>query len=213
MFKLFTTRFGTNNLNKIQELRKEFPGMSFASGNHKGTSGIWCLQDTVNRQYGEKFEMDNGDIFFLPTSEKLQEIKDNLSKFKTLMIDRIPVKLKCGVTIEIYPASAIPQKVMLSLRRKQTKVEEESAYNKSVAYGRMAFDHYFKSQNNEEVRFDSEEFQNFMRQALIESYTLPIEIWDAMELICLGDFDPIFCAAMGYNYDMLLKELPLSNGG
>ena len=211
MYKLFTTRFGNNNIDRISDLRKAFPGMSFAAGNHKGQKGIWCLKDTVNRLYGEKFEMENGDFFFQPTQEKLDEIKATFSNFKTPFVDRIKVKLKVGVTLEIYPASAIPKKVMLSLRKKQTKEEDESPYNKSHNYGRMAYDFFMKSQRDEEIRFDDSNFQDFIRMSLTESYNLPIEIFDALEVISIGDFDALFAAAMGYDFDHLQKELPLSN--
>lgn len=211
MYKSFTTRFGVVPIAKLTELRLAFPGCNFARGMHKGTRGIYAFS-TKTKEYGESFELENGDFFWNPTPSNLQKIKDTLDTFKTPWVDRIAIKLKTGQSIEIYPASAIPQKVMLSLRKKQTKEEEASAYNKSILYGKMAFDLYFKSQKQEDIRFDEEYFQSFIRQALIESYTLPIEIWDAMEVICVGDFDPIFCAAMGYDYDTLLNELPKSNG-
>ena len=211
MFKLFTTEFGSNNIDRISDLRKAFPGMSFASGNHKGQKGIWCLKDTVNRLYGEKIELDSGDFFFLPTQEKLDEIKGTLSNYKSPWVDRIAVRLKCGMTIDIYPASAIPKRVMLSLRKKPTKQEEESPYNKSHRYGAMAFNFLGKSQREEDIRFDNPEFQDFIRMSLQESYTLPIEVWDALEIISIGDFDPLFAAAMGFDFDYLQKELPLFN--
>ena len=195
----------------LEKLRIEFPGCKFAAGVHKDARGIFAFSSDT-KEYGEKIELENSDFFWNPTPANLETIKATLSNFKTSWVDRIAVKLKTGQTIEIYPASAIPKKVMLSLRKKQTKTEEESPYNKSIKYGRMAFDLYFKSQKQEDIRFDEEYFQSFIRQALIESYTLPIEIWDALEIICVGDFDPIFCAAMGYDYNMLLNELPKSNG-
>ena len=210
-YKIFTTEFGSNNIDRISDLRKAFPGMSFAAGIHKGQKGIWCLKDTVNRLYGEKIELENGRIFFLPTQDKLDEIKETLSNFKTPWVDRIKVKLKVGVTLEIYPATAIPKKVMLSLRKKQDKQEEESPYNKSHKYGRYAYSFLQKSQQDAEIRFDDAEFQEFIRCALNESYNLPIEIWDALELISMGDFDALFAAAMGFDFEHLQKELPLSN--
>lgn len=211
MFKSFTKRFGTVVLDKLPELRQEFPGCKFAAGMHKDVKGIYCFSSDT-KDYGEKIELVNGDFFWNPSVENLFNIKENLSNFKTPKVDRIPVKLQVGTTIEIYPASAIPQKVMLSLSKKQTKEEEASPYNKSIKYGRMAYDLYFKSQKGEDIKFDQDYFQDFIRQALIESYTFPIEIWDALELISIADFDPIFCAAMGYDYEMLLNELPKFSG-
>jgi hypothetical protein len=210
-YKTFTTRFGTVAMEALEKLRIEFPGCKFAAGVHKDARGIYAFSSDT-KEYGEKIELESGDFFWNPTQANLDKIKATLSDYKTLQLDRIPVKLKCGVTIEVYPASAIPTKVMLSLRKKVPKDEENSPYNKSLLYGKMAYDLYFKSQKGEDIKFDDVYFQDFIRQALKESYTFPIEVWDALELICVGDFDPIFCAAMGYNYDMLLNEIPKFNG-
>jgi hypothetical protein len=210
-YKSFTKRHGTDCISVIEKLRKEFPGCKFAAGIYKDTRGIFCFSSDV-KEYGEHFLLENGDTFWLPTQENLKLIKSNLSNFKTEWTDRVAVKLKCGVTLEIYPASAVPRLVMLSLRKKATKeITGDNPYSASNSYGRMAYEFYFKSQKNEEIRFDSEEFQNFIRQALTESYTLPIDVIDALQIISVGDFDHLFAAAMGYNYEMLLDELPKSN--
>lgn len=212
MFKKHTTRFGTDPIDRIEELRKEFPNSQFVPGMWKQTKGIFVLHDLETRTYGEHYELDNGDTFWSPSDLNILKIRDSLSSFKTAWTDRIKVKLKTGLTIEVYPASAIPKKVMLSLRKKQTEEEKETPYNKNMKYGRMAYDFFFRSQRDEEIRFDSDDFQNFVRQALVESYTLPIEVWDSLEVISMGDFDPIYAAAMGYDYEMLQREIPLSNG-
>jgi hypothetical protein len=211
MFKYFTTRFGTEPISKLSELREAFPLCKFAGGVCKGIRGIYAFSSDT-KEYGEHFELDNSDIFWNPTQANLETIKSTLSKFKTPWVDRIIVKLKCGVPLEIYPASAIPKIAMLSLRKKQPEEKNDCQYNKTNKYGNLAYYFYEKSQKDEEIRFDNDDFQNFLRLSLKESYILPIEIFDALEILSFGDFDPLFAAAMGYQYEYLQTEISKSNG-
>jgi hypothetical protein len=211
MFKYFTTRFGTSIETNIKKLRKEFPGMSFTTGMRKDVRGIFCLNDTESRDYGEHWETSNGDLFFPPNEENKKKILGDLATYKTTFAERIPVKLAAAdITLDIFPASAIPSKVMFSKR--MPKVEnEDSPYNTSDEYGKKAYELYFASRNGEELRFDDPRFKDFVMMVLNRSYKLPVEMWDALEIISLGDFDPIFAAGCGIDYASLVKTLGQSS--
>lgn len=212
MFKTFTTRYGTDAVDKIEQLRVAFPGCKFAAGMSKGTKGIFAFSSDI-KEYGEHFALENGDEFWLPTAANLLVIRESLPKHKTQAVDRVAVKLKKNITLDIFPASAIPKVALLGTRRNRVQTTEEAAYDKNNKYGLMAYQFYQKSIKDEDIRFDNDEFQNFIRQALVESYTLPIDIFDALEIISLADFEGLFAAAMGYDIDYLRRvELPLSNG-
>lgn len=209
-YKFFTTRFGHDAVEKIVELRAEFPKCTYAGGMCKGTRGIFAFASNDVKKYEESYLLDNGDLFFAPTPENAIKLKEIISNYKSNWEERIPVKLKCGLTIEIFPASAIPEKVFLSLRKKTT--QETESYNTSNPYGKLAYELYFKSQKGENISFKDEDFLKFIRMSLKESYVLPMEVLDSLEIISTGDLDPIFAAAMGYNYDALVDSLPKSNG-
>lgn len=211
MFKYFTTRFGTSIETNIKKLRKEFSNMSFTTGMRKDVRGIYCLNDLESRDYGEHWETPNGDLFFPPNEENKKKILGALATYKTDFAERIPVKLAAApITLDIFPASAIPQKVMFSKRMPKAE-NEDSPYNTSDEYGKKAYELYFASRNGEELRFDDPRFKDFVMMVLSRSYKLPVEMWDALEIISLGDFDPLFAAGCGINYELLKKTLEESN--
>lgn len=212
MFKYHTTRFGDNIESNIKALRKEFPGMSFCRGMRKDKKGIFCLYDLESREYGDTWVTPSGDDFFAPTDSNKKLIIDKLASFKTDYEDRIAVKLCAAkVTLDIFPASAIPQKVMFSKRMPKVETNEDNPYNTSDEYGKMAYELYFASRNGETLKFDDEKFQKFVMMTLTRSYKLPVEVWDALELISYGDFDPLFAAGCGINYELLKKTLAESS--
>jgi hypothetical protein len=213
MFKYFTTRFGTSIETNIKALRKEFPGMSFTTGMRKDQRGIYCLKDMETREYGDSWETPQGDTFFAPNEANKKKIIETLATYKTDPEERIQVKLVASkITLDIFPASAIPQKVMFSRKMPKAEVAEDNPYNTTDEYGKAAYELYFSSRSGETLRFDDDKFQKFVMMTLTRSYKLPVEMWDALELISMGDFDPLFAAGCGINYELLVKTLAESNG-
>lgn len=207
MFKYFTTRFGTDPITTLMELRKEFPTMQFRSGVRKGTKGIWVIKDVEFKdEYGTPWETDKGDFFYPPHQSFLNKIKETLSDYKTDVFERLPVKLRCGIILDIFPASCIPRKALFSRRMKKQELTEEEIYNKAHPYGAKAYELYFRSLTNKEIKLDDDQFVDFVLSALKESYTLPTEIWDALEIITLQDYDSIFAAGMGIPDEALQKK-------
>lgn len=211
MYKYFVSRFGTNIESKIKELRKEFPGMKYTTGVRKDIKGIFVLNDLETREYGDSWETPEGDTFFAPNEANKKKLIETLSDYKSDFKERLKVKLSaCPITLEIFPASAIPQKVMFS-RRMPKAENNDSPYNTTDEYGKLAYELYFASRSGEELKFDDERFQKFIKLVLTRSYKLPIEVWDSLEIISVGDFDPLFAAGAGIDYDALVKTLAESN--
>ena len=212
MWKYFSTRFGDNPESKIKELRKEFPNMIFKAGMHKDKRGIFILKDTEKREYAEMWETTRGDIFFSPNENDKKFILEHLKDFKSDYEDRIEVKLSTvKISLEIFPASAIPSKVLFT-RRMPKAENEDSPFNTTDEYGKMAYELYQASQKGEELRFDDEKFLKFIELILTRSYKLPMEMWDALGIVTFRDFDPIFASGCGISWEHLKKTLEESNG-
>lgn len=201
-YKFHTSRFGSDPVDKILELRNEFPGCHFAKGMHKNSRGIFAFDDLVNKSYGESFTTPNGDTFWGPADSNAAI--DELQNYKTQYTERIPVKLSTGVTLEIFPASAIPKKVLFS-KRSVEKEDEDAPYNKKDKYGQMAYDLFFDARAGKELTYKDKRFTDFIGNILTRSYKLPIEIWDSLEIISEGDLDALFAAGLGYDFEHLKK--------
>jgi hypothetical protein len=210
MFKFHITRFGYVEPETILDtLRKEFPNMRFCKGVYKDKRGIFALHDQDTRIYGEKEELDNGDVFFPPSPENCEKIKSNLKSFETEFSDRIPVTLSCGKVLNIFPASCQPKQFLFNKKKK-----DDSPYNKTTTYGFAAYDTFLKLQSKEvNMVIGDPMHTNIVMLALKESYTLPIEIWDSLNMISEADSDKIFIAGLGMDYEYLSKvEFPKSDG-
>jgi hypothetical protein len=200
-YKFHTPRFGSDPVDKILELRQEFPGCHFSKGMHKNARGIFCFNDLVNKVYGESFTTPNGDTFWGPAD--VDGAIAELENYKTDYIERIPVKLCTGITLEIFPASAIPKKVLFSKR--VIEENDEAPYNKKDSYGQMAYDLFFDARAGKELSYKDKKFSDFISKILTRSYKLPIEIWDSLEIIGESDLDPLFAAGLGYDFEHLKK--------
>lgn len=209
-WKYFTSRFGKDAVAKIIELRKEFPNHEFAAGVRKDVKGIWILKDQNCKSYGEHYELENGDYFYSPSDENIQKLKETLNKFEVNYEDKISVKLKSGVNLNIWPASAIPKKVLLGLRKKVNT--EELPYNTSTRYGELAYKLLLRSQAADQIKITDNDFSEFISLVIKNSYNLPLDVIDSLGIVSQGDYDPLFAAGMGFDYEYLLKEIPLSNG-
>jgi len=207
MYKYHTTRFGTDAVSKIKELRKEFPGCSFASGVRKDKKGIFAFASNDIKEYGDSWELANGDTFFAPTEARITEIRDNIGNYKSEWQDRIKVSLINGKEIEIYPASALPRKVYFT---KKT-VKNDTPFVTDVEYGKVAYELYNRTQKDDKIMLDDPDMVKFVMIALTQSYKLPEPLWDALELVSYGDFDKIFAAGMGMDWEYLQEEVKKSN--
>lgn len=199
VYKYFTTRY-TNILDDAQKtaLKKEFPGMHFTQGMHKDRRGVFVTSTKEKVEYGERFELPNGDVFFPPKSFE----GFNPLEYETPLEDRIEVSLMNGEKLRIFPASAIPKRALFRKRMGQ----EGELYNRSNPYGCIAYDFYFMpDEKKKNLKLEDPEVVNFVEAALKASYTLPIEMWDAMGWLCEGDYDPIILAALGYKLELQKK--------
>lgn len=207
MFKYHTTRFGTDAVAAIDKLRLAFPRCHFAAGICKDVRGIYAFADREVREYGEKWELPNGDLFWAASAATLTSIRANLPKYQSAHADRIAVKLVCGETLQIFPASAIPKKVLFT-----RKAEENPApFNVTVPYGRLAYALFDRTQKDDKIMLDDKQMMQLVMCALSYSYDLPEPLWDALELVSYGDFDRIFAAAMGMDWEYLQEEVGKSN--
>lgn len=204
MYKYFTKRFGIDPTESVSKLRLEFPRCSFSAGKYKGDSGIYVLYDRETKIYGESYVLENGDVFWNPSEENVETIKANLSSYKKPKNITIPVELHSGVTVDIFPASAIPRQVFLG--RANVIDDSTSVYNKNNPYGVQAFELFEASRNSEEILVDDPRILKLIRLGLMNSYTLPIEVFDALSMISLGDLDNLFAACLGFNDEFLKKE-------
>lgn len=196
-WKYFITEFGNDPLNNIGQLRKKYPNHSYMRGIHKDVKGIYVIKDTKEKDYGEKYELDDGSFFWNPSAENTKKILDDLPSYKTEPEERIQVKLAIGGRIlDIYPASVIPRVAIFS-KRKASVSQSDDIYTRSDEYGAKAYELYDLAKKSESMRLDDPLFVSFVEMALKRSYTLPVEVWDALGVITYSDYDNIFSAAMG----------------
>lgn len=208
MIKYHTTRFGVDKEVVLDALRKEFPGYFFFNGVYKDSKGIFCCYSQVLKDYGEKFQLENGDWFFGPSAKNIESLK--FTDHETDPSERIDVKLVNGKTLRIYPATALPRQVLFGKRRKSDSTA--SPFNTDIAYGKAAYELYFRSSKNEQILLDDPQMIQFVEMALRESYKLPSEFWDSIRYITTTDIDKIFSAAMGMSWEYLQDEIKKSNG-
>lgn len=206
--KYFTKRYGSNAVEQLVALRREFPEHSFAAGNHKGERGIFCLSDIENREYGEKVELENGDLFFPPTEANLTLVRNTLSSYKTQWEERIKVTLLCGVDLYVFPASCLPKKVYFTQKKKSNV---DSPYDDTTEYGRAAYKIHDRTQKEDGMKIDDPQILDFILLGLRYSYKLPKEYWDCLGMVTLGDFDKLFAAMLGADWDLLQEEVKKSN--
>lgn len=208
MYKYFTTRFGVNAIEKIKELRKEFPGCSYAAGVSKDKKGIFAFASTDIKDYGDKWELENGDTFWAPTAPRIEEVRNNLGKYLSDWQDRIPIKLMCGKELSIFPASAIPKKIIFTRRKAPVS---DTPFDQTIPYGSLAYQMYDRSQKNESIKLDDPLMMELISMALSYSYTLPAPMWDALDMVSYSDIDKLFAAALGMDWEFLQTELKKSS--
>lgn len=208
MYKHFTTRYGTDAVDKIVELRKAFPGCKFAAGMNKGKKGIFAFSSDT-KEYGEHWTLDDGDEFWGPTEANVAKLISGLPAYKSDWQDRIQVKLLNGVFLEIFPASAMPRKIYLTRKVAQ---KSDVPFDNSTAYGALAYKMFDRTQNSkEEVKLDDPQMMELIKMALTESYKLPAPLWDCLNLLNMSDIDKLFAASMGMSWESLLEEVKKSS--
>lgn len=198
MIKYFTTRFNHINLmsDDISPLKNEFPNFYFKNGMRKNEKGIYAIFDLDNLTYDAPLELDNGDFFYPPTKENKEKLIKNLSNYKTDKEERINIKLISGSIIEIVPASAIPKQIYFGSRIKN-KENDNNPFSKATEYSKMAYKLYEISSQNKINEINDEEFLKFIELALIESYKIPTDLFNCLELVSYQDLQNIFYGAMG----------------
>ena len=202
MHKYFSTRFGPDPIIRLDDLRKEFPGFSYKSGMRKGVKGIWIISDIEYKDsYGEPWECDNHDWYYPPNAEGIQNILNNLQQYQTDFPERTAIKLACGLSLNIYPASAIPRKALFSKR-----IQDDDVFNRKHEYGAAAYDLYFRAIKDPNILINDPQFVGFIKLALKYSYNILPELWDALEILTYSDYDKLFAAAVGVPVDEVEKK-------
>ena len=180
-----------------KKLKKQYPGCSFRIGKHRSVKGIFVLS---SKEYldivKEPIEIADATWFWGPADR--DKAIAALSCYETSVKDKLAIQIDCGATLKIFPASALPRKVFLSRRQVDTEIKEgENPYPKINPYGCLAYELFDRFKDGEEVPLSDPKVIDFVTMALRNSYNLPIEVFDSLELLSIQDLDSILMAAMG----------------
>ena len=192
---------------ELPDLKKNFPGFYFKSGKYKDKDVIFILNDLTTREYlspQDSVEFP-GFLFFGPKHiENKQEFLNSKKVVPEIDERKIKVKLPNGIDLVIFPASLEPKKVILSLTAVKTKTSD-NPYGDSE-YGKLAYEVYAFAKEKKEVGFCDPRVIRLICLALKRSYNIPVDVWNSLELIGEESLDPILCAALGINFDEVLKK-------
>lgn len=193
-YKYFTQNY-SNILENINTLRKKFPGCEYKNGKYNGKYGTYIISsgDKGINEFDKpvKSKMEKDLLFFpplAPISDK-QKFLDSFELSKSVLKGN--VELASGVTIKIIPATAEPRKIALSLFEDP---EEEVGF--VSPYGKMAYEIDEKLANEKEVSL-LDGLKLFVL-ALEKSYSIPLDLFNWMELVSTEDIENLTYSCLGY---------------
>lgn len=118
----------------------------------------------------------------------------------------IPVRLVSGDELMIIPAIALPRRIYFS----SGKISEE-LYPRGTEYGRLAYEIYDVLAAGGDIPAQDEKIIKLIGAALKQSYYIPLEIWEAEEVISITDLQLLAGAALGIPASSLREQLKKFN--
>lgn len=198
MFRVFTTQV-TDAVDAAQ--RFKHLKLSWRKGVHKDKKGVFGIHDVgYEGGYGPATGEIDGLIYQATRNPEIAKIY--LDHMRTPHPLRIPVKLRCGIILEIMPAQGEPQEFLFF----KTETEQSAdPISRITDYGKAAWaliDLQDRgNEASEPVYKNDPVIINLALKALSASYTLPAPVWDAMGFLTLDDIDDIATAALGVGQD------------
>jgi hypothetical protein len=195
MYKIISKRF-KDSIMDLEALRKEFPGGTYTNE----PEGITIFFGGISKEYGKEITLDNGDIFYAPSEENKKILINSLEKYLIKKDYLIPVKLSTGITISIYPGVMEPKKIFFG--NNDITVSEEP----STEYGKATYRLFDAFQAGEIKTVMDKRSIDVLTMALKNTYSLPLVVWNSLEVFSHIDIDGITLAAVGINKDEELKK-------
>lgn len=193
----------------VKALRKKYPNCYYKKGIYKNEKGFYALSTLDKVAFGDPVQLNDDGIVFFGALDKKHNI-EKLGEYETNKQPRIEVELVCGVKISIFPASAIPKKIYLRRQNVESYPENDmrSVYNVSDDYGFMAFNLFERSSTTDEVISATDpKIIELVDMALTQSYNLPIELFDDLEIFSEQDLVNVANAAMGISPELQKKTI------
>lgn len=173
-------------------------GLTWRKGVHKDAKGVYGIKDLEYKGgYGTATKPVDG-LVYQATVER-EHLAETLEPYQTPSPLRIPVVIRAGVRLLISPATAEPQDFLFF----GDDQGEPEMFRRNTDYGRAAWA-LLERHNKEEgevVLQNDPLVVNLAKMALKHSYTLPLPVWDALQVLTLDDIDLISLAAMGASED------------
>jgi hypothetical protein len=172
-----------------------FRGYSFRRGMHKNASGVWVIRDLGYADgYGPAIQVDEHTI--IQVSESRETAIANLPSLERMGGVPIAVKLVCGATISINPATGEPKEFLFSSH------DAPEPFSAATPYGRACM-RFVERQSAEKdpISVYDPDVVTLARLALEASYAVPAAFWDATRLLTSNDIDKIITAALGADPD------------
>jgi hypothetical protein len=189
MYRLFAK--GYDGLKDLKKLRELFPRHQFLTGQLKGESGVYVVDNAIDRpDYGEWSESLWGYPVCLPTV-----YTGDLSEYNRGII---PVKLKSGLTIKIFPS-------FVKMKNFDVFTGEIGGYeyDRDTEYGRVAFELNEKLLLEGELSPTHPLAFKFTKQILIHSYWCVPEMIKRFLKLEPEDIVPIVRAGLGEDANFL----------
>lgn len=165
---------------------------TFRKGNHKGAKRVFAIYDLkFDGEYGPAMDHPTVEGAKVQVAKDLQYLGENLPHTPE-DYQPIPVRLACGVTLQIRPYTDEPCAVIFSTK---------TVGAPTSPYGRRAMEfaeHYEKLAAEGTGTYAIADWLDLVTYALQASYpTLPLAFWDAAGLVATSDLERILLACVG----------------
>lgn len=197
----------------IVRLRKAFSGHYFIDGKYKGNKGVFAVTDTKKREYGPRkkskltkqliekgyFKEGTEIEFWAPACDPREFDISTYEKTRE-RLPTITVELVNEKRLKINPALGEPQSLIFGDEEEEEEIPYAALYSKSTEYGRLAYDLiYLEEELKHEggILVTDSRVKKLVELAIVNSYSLPQDVWNWLSWISYEDIVPIYKAALG----------------
>lgn len=202
----------------IVKLRKLFPNHYYKDGMKKDTKGVFIIRETKNREYGEQrnsvlrnklvkeglLTEDQHVTFWAPSCSKDEF---DYSKYE---IDtgrpKISVTLTNGKVVNINPAAGEPKEMIFGGDYEEERIQMASLYSRATEYGELAYQLIYAEDEVQEqggLLSNDKRLLKLIELAMVNSYSLPLDMFNWLNLVSQNDVGLLYKAAMGADQSFL----------
>jgi len=177
-------------------LRKQYPGCYFKTGQLKDQLTLFVLGDLTTREYALPKKLKDNSLVYVPRDISKFDL-ENYEVAKDLRKFKIEVALISGKKLWVKPATLEPQVYSL------LSDEETTEYSQATEYGRLAYSIFDDIEKDKNIQLNDERVKKFIKLIIENSYAIPTVVFDSLGIISVNDLIPLISAGLGINEDVL----------